>query len=185
MHPASHAVATCDVCGRSLCLACAIPVRGQTLGSECLTAVLGPEVPVPDLAYPEPGATARAIVRWAFAFALIATLLPWSRSGVGSGAFGAWTDPPRWSTLGSAAAVAGLLVSVIRRYTPLAGPAWDVGCAVAGALVAAGAALSIWHPPGFSAPWLGPWLALGAGILAGAASLAALRGEREPDRVRS
>ena len=182
LHPASHAVATCDVCGRALCLACAIPVRGQTLGAECLVTVLGPEIPVPELPYPEPGAAARAMARWAFAVAVVSTLLPWSRFGVGSGAFGAWTDPPRWSTLTAVAAVAGLLLSLVRGFTRSFDSAWVAALTTAGALVAVGAAMAIWRPPDFSATWLGPWVALPAGIAACAASVAAVR--RQRDRIR-
>lgn len=185
LHPASHAIATCDGCGRGLCLACAIPVRGRTLGAECLATVLGPEVPLPEVPVPEPGAAARGVARWAFALAVLATLLPWSGSGVGSGAFGAWTDAPRWSTLAAAAAVVGLLVTVARRLVALTGSSWDAGSAAAGLLVAVGAALAAWHPPGFSAPWLGPWIALVAGALACGACVVALRRERLPDLVRS
>jgi hypothetical protein len=164
-----------------MCLTCAIPVRGETLGAECLPAVLGAEVRMPEIPEPEPGAVARTVARWAFGLAVLATILPWSRTGVGSGAFGAWTDPPRWSTLVAIAAVAALLLALARGLAPAAGTTWNAVAVVAAGLVAAGAALSLLRPPDFSAPWLGPWVALAAGLAAGIASWVALR--RQPPRA--
>lgn len=181
-HLASAAVATCDGCGRNLCLACAIPVRGQTLGAECLAEVLGPEVPLPKV----PGrerVVPRLAAGGAFAVAVLASLLPWSRVGAGSGAFGAWTPPLRWAALSAVAAVVGLVLPWVGRR--LASRVLDAVSMVAGALVAAGALLAIWLPPDFSGPGLGPWIALASGVVAAAGSAAALRGSREPERARS
>lgn len=175
-------MATCDGCGRLLCLACAIPVRGRTLGAECLADVLGPQTPIPEIPSRE-RATSRTVARSAFVVAVLATLLPWSRVGAGSGAFGAWTAPPRWATLSAVAAVGGLLLPWVGRI--LSRPAWGVASTVAGALVAGGALLAIWLPPDFSGPWLGPWVALSAGLVACAASAATIRRARSPERTRS
>lgn len=182
LHPGSHTVAACDVCRRALCLACAIPVRGQTLGAECLATILGPDARVPELAYPEPGAAARRVARWAFGLAVLSTLLPWSRVGVGSGAFGGWTDPPRWATVAAVAALVGLVLSVAQRLLGSLAPAWGAALAGTAALVVVGTALALWRPPDFSGTWLGPVVALPAGLAACAASLTVVR--RDRDRVR-
>jgi hypothetical protein len=185
LHPTTHVVATCDGCGRALCLTCAIPVRGRTFGAECLATVLGPEVPVPEEGPSRPpGITARIVARWALALALVGTMLPWSRAGVGAGAFGAWTDPPRWSSLAAVAAVAGLLLSIARGFASSPGRGWDVGTAVAGALTILGTGLAARQPPDFSGPWLGPWITLVAAAAAILALLSALWWEREPTGVR-
>ena len=44
-HPSRLTVGTCDVCGRPLCVECAVPVRGRVLGPECLSEVLGDDIP--------------------------------------------------------------------------------------------------------------------------------------------
>lgn len=184
VHPGSHAVASCDVCGRSVCLACAIPVRGRTLGAECLSTVLGPDAPVTALPEPEPAAAARTLARVAFALAVVATMLPWSRFGPGSEALGAWGRPLRWSTVVAVAAVVGLLLSTGRWFRPGSGSSWDAALAATGALVSAGALLAIWRPPDFGPPWVGPWVAVAAGLVACVASATALLRRREPERVR-
>jgi hypothetical protein len=168
-----------------MCLACAIPVRGRALGSECLAAALGPDAPLLELVGREPGTTARRIARASFGLAVVATLLPWSRFGPGSEPFGAWAAVPRWSMLAAVAAVAGLLLSVLGRWSPIPPHARDLAMSVAGAVVVAGSALALANPPAFTSPWLGPWVALLAGAAATAASLSAHRAapEHEPAHV--
>src|SRR6266545_1863923 len=136
LHPASPSVAECQSCGRPLCLACAVPVRGRVLGVECLEAALGPGLPAEVLPARERWTVPWTIVGLAFAVAVGATLLPWTRFGEGS--------------------------------HPL------------GAAVTVGATLSTLRPPAFTRPWLGPWIALPAGILACAAALFTMARAREP-----
>ncbi len=168
-----------------MCLACAIPVRGRTLGSECLATALGPDAPVPKLAEREPGATARTVARAAFGLAVVATILPWSRFGAGSEPLGAWALGARWSMLAAVAAVAGLLLSFAGRWSRRPGLAWDVASFVAGTAVAVGSLLAVARPPAFTSPWLGPWVAVASGIVAAVASLVARRDARarEPAHV--
>src|SRR5439155_12398399 len=93
-HPGVAQAATCDLCGRPLCLACAVPVRGAPVGPECLPKVL-------DDAQPGPPPTAPVLPRsdvlaiGGFALVLVMSILPWSRFGDQSRLFGAWT--PHWS----------------------------------------------------------------------------------------
>ena len=47
-HPSVPGVGTCEVCGRPLCVACAVPVRGRLIGPECLPTILE------DIAVPPP-----------------------------------------------------------------------------------------------------------------------------------
>jgi hypothetical protein len=162
-----------------MCLACAIPVRGGTLGAECLSSALGPQA-VPAEAPPiEPGGGARTLARIAFAVAVATTILPWSRFGAGAEPFGAWSRSPTWSMVAAVAAVMGLSLSIARRFARNPGPAWDLLLAVAGALVVAASTLALLRPPEFTSPWVGPWAALAAGLIAAAASLSARRGARE------
>jgi hypothetical protein len=164
-----------------MCLACAIPVRGGTLGAECLSSALGPDAVPAERAPIEPGRSARLLARIAFALAVLATTLPWSRFGAGAEPFGAWSRSPKWSLVAAIAAVAGLSLSLARRFASRAGPAWDVVLALAGAVVVAASALALLRPPEFTSPWLGPWAALTAGLIAAGASFSARRRSREPE----
>jgi hypothetical protein len=168
-----------------MCLACAIPVRGKTLGAECLLSALGPHAVAVEASPIEPGRPARLLARIAFVFAVLATILPWSRFGAGAEPFGAWSSSPKWSLVAAIAAVAGLSLSLARRLAPRAGPAWDVVLALAGAVVVAASALALFRPPEFTSPWLGPWAALVAGLIATGASVSSRRmsREREPAHI--
>ncbi|MGZ8636328.1 MAG: hypothetical protein ACXWX2_05070 [Actinomycetota bacterium] len=181
VHGSSPSVAACDGCGRPLCLACAIPVRGRVLGAECLSTVLGPETHMPEIVEREPDRALRALAWGGHALALAATFLPWSRFGPGSEPFGAWSGDGGWSMLAVAAAVAGTLLPLVRWVARGDQRPWDVVSVVAGALVAGGSLLAIARPPAFTSPWLGPWVALVAGLAAAGALAWALVRSRERD----
>jgi hypothetical protein len=168
-----------------MCLACAVPVRGRVLGSECLAAELGPDAPAAKLPERDPAAGARRLVQAAFGAAVVATILPWSRFGTGSAAFGAWPAAPRWSTAAAAAALVGLGLSLTGRWWRGSAEALDLATAVAGVLLVVASVLAIARPPAFTAPWLGPWVALAAGAVAATASLVARHRARvhEPAHV--
>jgi hypothetical protein len=163
-----------------MCLACAVPVRGRVLGAECLASALGPDVPAHGEPVREPGAGARAVAGSAFAVAALATVLPWSRFGPGAEAFGAWSTEPRWSVVAAVAALAGLVTTILRGRARTRGRAWEVAGVAAAGLVIASSILSIARPPAFASPWLGPWVALGCGVVALVAGVIALVGA--PDR---
>jgi hypothetical protein len=162
-----------------MCLACSTPVRGETFGAECLSDVLGPDVA--DAIDPGPRAdlAPRVLALAAFGMAVLATALPWSRFGPGSGAFGAWTRSGRWSLVAASAAIAGLALTVARLLSRLRHPRWDVAIASLGALVTVAALLSVLFPPAFSRPWLGPWFAVVTGAVACGTSIIAARSVRE------
>jgi hypothetical protein len=168
-----------------MCIACAIPVRGRTLGAECLASALGPDAPVLEVPRREPGAGARLAARAAFLAAALTTMLPWSRFGPGSEAFGAWSTETRWSLLAALAAVAGVLISVAGHRVRARVPGWDVATVSTAAILVLSSILAIARPPAFSSPWLGPWLALAGGLVALVTSTIALVGAhvREPAHV--
>ncbi len=161
-----------------MCLACAIPVRGRVLGSECLAEALGTEaLPAADQPRPDPARRLRAATGAAFALGVGSTILPWSRFGIGSSAFGAWGADLRWSVFAAAAAVVGLAAWWIARASHDFGwpRAVDLALAVLAACLAASAVLAIVRPPPFARTWVGPWVALGAGLIGCTLSLAARR----------
>ena len=179
MHAGSPAVARCDGCGRRLCLACAVPVRGHIFGPECLARALGTEAGTDKAPQAVPEARVGSLVRGvALAVAWAATLLPWSRFGEGAGWFGAW-GRSRWSLLAAVASAAGLLLWLIARRMPsLRGRGWELALGLLGLLTAVGGVMAAVHPPFASRAWFAPWIAAGAGLAVVATSLAPERGPR-------
>jgi hypothetical protein len=144
------------VCGRPLCIACAVLVRGGLVGSECLSAVLE-DAPLPDTE-PAPARTKGDRLAIAgFGFVLLLSLFPWSRFS-GSGFFGAWTL--HWSLVAVAAAAVGLAFALVarRRWSDprLVAPIY----ALLGLVVAGGAFLAHRRPPPLAEPSAATWLAI-------------------------
>lgn len=166
-----------------MCLGCAIPVRGRTLGAECLVTALGDEAPAPEVAARTAAGERRALARVGLVVAALAAVLPWSRFGPGSGPFGAWSADPLWSMVAAIAATAGLVLAVTQPMARERSRVWDVACLVTALLVVAGSALALARPPAFASPWLGPWVALLGGLLAAAGVVPALRRSAKPDRA--
>src|SRR3954447_14280890 len=94
VHQGSVAVAVCDGCGRRMCLACAVPVRGGTVGAECLATVLGPDAPAAEpVARRRPGDVAFLLAGVGFLAATAATVVPWTNALTSShvrGYLGSW-----------------------------------------------------------------------------------------------
>lgn len=159
-----------------MCLACSTPVRGQTYGSECLSTVLGSDAPASlEAAEMRPNGAIRVVAVVAFGAAVLATTLPWSRFGPGSGAFGAWTRAGRWSLLAASAAVAGLVVAIISLRHLEPSRSRDLAGTILGGSIVLASALSVAFPPAFSRPWLGPWVALVSSLIACGASILTVR----------
>src|SRR6266540_3853375 len=139
-HPGVVEAAACDRCGRSLCLTCAVPVRGAVFGPECLPLVLV-DVPVPD--HPPSFALPRGDALAALGFGLVVALAGAAVGLVLAVAF--WTRPrdPRLE-----AAV----------YLAL------------GVAVGWGAYLHHQHPPPLSSPSFVPIVAMGGAALAALAA---------------
>ena len=114
-HPSVAMVGTCERCGRSVCSACAIPVRGTLIGPECLGAILdeAPSVTPPSLAVP---ATGDRVAVAGFALVVLISMFPWSRFGDSSRYLGAWTL--HWSLAASLAGVAGLVFALFAWRRP-------------------------------------------------------------------
>jgi hypothetical protein len=145
-HPGEDSVAVCDVCGRALCIVCAVPVRGSVVGQECLAEVLEDPPVAPILAArPSP---ARALVAAGLGLTLAASILPWARYGDASGMFQAWTM--HWSLVAIVAAVAGLLALVLRRRLPGDQRVQAVVLVAAAAIAVLGVTLHGLHPPPLS-----------------------------------
>jgi hypothetical protein len=166
-----------------MCLACSTPVRGENFGSECLADVLGTDAGDASAMSTRPDRGVRTFALAAFGVAVLATALPWSRFGPGSGAFGAWTRSGHWSLVAALAAIAGLVLTAGRLRSRLLDPGWDVAIAGLGALVVVASLLSVLFPPAFSRPWLGPWFAVVAGAIACGTSILAARSARNTSAV--
>jgi peptidoglycan/LPS O-acetylase OafA/YrhL len=170
-HPGSPSVALCARCARTLCIACAVPVRGAVLGPECLPPDVATAAQVEIAAGPPMPAWWRATGA-TLAVLVSATCFAWTRFGTASGWFGAWGTPVRWSTLTAGAGALALLVWVVRRRP---GRAATRCVAVLSIAAAAGAILAVLNPPPFTRPSPAPWVAVVAGGLAGAFALVAAR----------
>jgi hypothetical protein len=116
-HPGVAQAAACDLCGRPLCVACAVPVRGMAVGPECLPKVLDDAEPAPAPPAPVPP-RGDGLAIAGFALVLGLSALPWSRFGDQSRLFGAWT--PHWSLVAVAASAGGLALAVVFRRRPRA-----------------------------------------------------------------
>lgn len=175
VHPLRPAVSLCAGCGRPLCLACAIPVRGRVLGAECLPPPLAEEIPEPRRRRARPS----PLLGVGLGVCVASTALPWSRFGPGSGPFGAWDGPARWALVAAVAATLGALLWLAARLVghgrlPAEGPLASLG-----GVVALAAAAAIWRPPPFTRPWIGPWVAIAGGLCSlVAGAVAALRRRR-------
>ena len=143
------------------------------LGPECLEAAIGPDPSLPEVPERDPAQRARVAATVAFAVAVISTALPWSRFGAGSDVLGAWSDTPAWSMVAAVAASLGLVISLVGSFTRRGPAVLDVLATLAGLAVTAACVLALVRPRPFTSPWLGPWVALGAGFPATIAAIGA------------
>jgi hypothetical protein len=169
-HPGVAAVAYCDVCGRALCLECAVPVRGEVVGTECLATVLPESSPANHSPPPQPRRTIPdRVALGALALAAVATLLPWTQFGTGSRPFGAWGFSPlrHASAVGPLAAAAVLALWLASRpHAPWAERYRMAIAAGLGTLVVAFSFLALVHPAPFTRGNASPFLALTGGLVA-------------------
>ena len=170
LHPGVVAVAYCDQCGTALCLDCAVPVRGEVIGPECLATT------VPETIASAAGApshprrpVADRVALGGLALALLATLLPWARFGAGSRAFGAWGfSPLRHASAVGILATAGLAALWFgsRPSGPRSPRLRGTLAAGFGALIAVFSLLAAWHPVAFTRTSPAPFLAAAGGLVA-------------------
>ena len=184
VHAGSPAIALCDGCGRGLCLDCAIPVRGEVVGSECLASVLADP---PPHGPPEPAPPRRSIqdrvALVCLGLVLLASAFPWTRFGASSSWFGAWgVSPYRHSA--AIGPVALLAVAALWIASRPAAPAPErIRTAIgvgAGLVIAVLSVLALSRPPAFTRPNVVPFLAIAAGLAAAASRpvMARLRPDR-------
>lgn len=175
-HPGRPKAAACERCGRSLCIVCAVPVRGVAYGPECLGDVLGDDIPPVETPRPTRSPADRA-GGVAILVAMVATLAPWTRFGTGSGwLHGAWSADVRWSMLAAVSALVGAIAWW--RMRPGGGTiARRVGLVVCVG-VAVGSLLAIVNPPPFTKPALAPWVALAGAVVAFVALVSGMRTRR-------
>lgn len=161
-HPGEDAVAACAECGKPVCLACAVPVRGSVIGVECLDVELSRPVAV------KPRRVRAPLVGIGFAVAVVATLMPWRKYGLGSGLFGAWGTAVRWSVISAACAITGLLIWAwpTLRHRLLHRGAWIGSLRVLATTCVAGAAMHLIKPPIVGPQSYGAWVAIAGGLLA-------------------
>jgi hypothetical protein len=161
-HPSRLTVGACDVCGRPLCVECAVPVRGRVLGVECLSEVLGNDIPAstPPRRWRRLRSPADRITGALLAVSAIATLFPWTLFSTGSGFAGAWAFDVRWSMLAASAAVIGFAAWLAFGRRPTVA---RTAATVAGTMIVVGSLLAVLNPPPFTKPALAPWIALAAG----------------------
>ena len=182
LHPGSVAVAVCDGCGRRMCLTCAVPVRGGTVGNECLVRVLGPDAPEGAAVDRRgPGDVAFLVAGFAFLAAVAAIAVPWANPLTSShvrGWFGSLgVHPVSWALLAAGVAAlgfAGWLLVQLRPALRGAPALWVLAVLGLGALV--GAVLFLVDPPFATHPFLGPWIMLvAASVATSACAVAAVR----------
>src|SRR5437667_5192962 len=115
LHPGAPRVGTCEVCGRGLCLSCAVPVRGSLLGRECLPSILQ-DLPAPSPEPPRARLPGNGLALAGFALVVVASLFTWSKFGGSARAFGAWRL--RWSLAAALGGTIGLVVAALARARP-------------------------------------------------------------------
>lgn len=162
-HPGIDSVGSCDVCGRSLCVACLVPVRGSTIGRECLPTVLEDAPPSDAPAVPLlPRGDLLAVI--GFGLVVAASVFPWSRFGNDSGIMQAWTL--HWSLLSVVVATVGFLFALASWRRPRDPRPEASVYAASGLISLTGALLHYHHPPPLSAPSAFPIVAVAGAALA-------------------
>jgi hypothetical protein len=167
VHPGSPSVARCARCGRTLCIVCAVPVRGAVLGPECLPPEVAAET------REEPARRVPMPRWWAVTGAALTvlvgtTVFPWTRFGLASGWFGAWGLPSRWSLVAAIPGALALGLWVTHRHP---GRAVCGIVALLSVAAAAGAELAILNPPPFTKATLAPWVAVASAAVSTAAAV--------------
>jgi len=156
-------VGTCELCGRALCIACAVPVRGRLIGPECLSTILEDvSAPPPPSRSVHPSGDRFALV--GFALVVLVSVFPWSRFGDSSRYFGAWSF--HWSLLAAVAGFGGLAAALIGRYRSIDPRVETAAYALFAIVVVVAAILYYRRPPLLSDSTIWPLVAVAAAALA-------------------
>ena len=163
-HPDTPKAADCDLCGRPLCLSCAIPVRGRVVGPECVGTLVqdAPEEALRPPSLPPRRGDVSALV--GFGLVLVVSVFPWSRFGDASRFLGAWSL--HWSLWCVTAALIGLTAALVSRRRPIEPVVVGAAYVVLGALVVVAAILQQRHPPLLSEATVWPMVAVLGGLAA-------------------
>jgi hypothetical protein len=118
VHEERPSVGVCASCGRTVCLACAIPFRGRVLCEECAARELGDPAPPPRPPARRPRTDVVAAVL--VGIALLATVPPWHSFGSLTGVLSVWgAEQEPWAlaaAIGTLAALLGMLwLTLVRR----------------------------------------------------------------------
>jgi hypothetical protein len=180
VHTERPAVETCRSCGRAVCLACAIPFRGEVLCTTCAARELGDEAlrPPPPERLRRPLPVAAAL----FAVGTLATLPPWDRFGGDTAILSAWSPQPEpWTSAASLSLLLAAVVAAVARLLPVR--VASGASALLGGAAALAAVLTIFGSPDFVRHTPAPYVALAAAALgAGLALLRFRRAGRWPPR---
>src|SRR5437660_4956906 len=142
-HPAVAGIGACELCGRWLCVACAVPVRGRVIGPECLASVVEDAPPLPAIpSVPLRRGDGLAIAGFALVTAL--SIFPWSRFGESSNLWGAWRLA--WSLPAVLAGALGLMFALAVWRRPIDQIVETVVYAALALVVAVTALLHHHHP---------------------------------------
>ena len=143
-HPGEAGIAACELCGRWLCVACAVPVRGRVIGPECLASVVEDAPPLPAIpSVPRRRGDGLAIAGFALVTAL--SIFPWSRFGESSNLWGAWRLA--WSLPAVLAGALGLMFALAVWRRPIDQVVETVVYGALALVVAVTALLHDHHPP--------------------------------------
>jgi hypothetical protein len=146
-HAAIPAIGSCDVCGKAICLSCAVPVRGRLICHEDLGNVLE-DVSIdphpPDLGRLPVQGDAIAIA--GFALVVVLSAFPWTRFGDNSGYLEAWSL--HWSLVASGGSAVGLAFGILALRRPTDPRLVAAVYAGMGLVVAGASILYHQHPPG-------------------------------------
>ncbi|HEV8681154.1 MAG TPA: hypothetical protein VGS09_00035 [Actinomycetota bacterium] len=178
VHRDRQAVELCAECGRPACLACAVPVRGQVLCTECARRVVGepvrPAIRPRSLGSRFPDASAAILL----ATALLATLLPWDRFGALTGMLSAWRlRPDPWPFLAGLlllTATVAAAVALLRRWPTVL--RYSAVLYTAMGVAAAGAVgVALVRAPDFTSHTPAPYVALAGALGAALVGMVRLR----------
>jgi hypothetical protein len=171
VHPSRLSEGACGECGREVCLACAIPFRGELRCEGCAVRAVGGEVPQRER--PRGSLLDRAAAAL-FAVAILASLLPWDRFGSRTAPLSGWSaSPDPWPLL---AGVLLLLAGLLAGWAALGRTArrGRVAYVAVGMLAAAATCLAL-RAPDFSGRNLVPILVLVLALAATGVGLVAVR----------
>jgi hypothetical protein len=175
VHADRPAVDRCAVCERAACLACSIPVRGRVLCRECAAREVGaptPATPAPVPASRRPDLVAGALLL----VGLLATAVPWHRSGTLTAPFAVWVPragAPFLACLGLLAGSAAALVPAILGNSP--GRRASLIYTALAAIAAVATARTLIGAPDYFSPTPAPFIALGAAVAAALIGVLRLR----------